>query len=404
AARDYGLQVSHARTVQQEFCSAMEVAAEHADAEARRWLAATDGAAFVGSRHHVVPRFLLERWADSKGQVQIYRRIEGRHGRENITNLAIRDFYTFIDKSGRKDSSMESLLGVIESATKPIIDVLVNPLFGPSAIGAEDVAQLAQFASFQATRTPRRRREIELQTEWYVKTMAQGRTSEAELREWTIAPHQNELIEHVGRSAENILPFFACRPLTLLRLDGPHFLMSDEPVMVMGSAVGPAHHADCSLTDAQFRARQEKWLRKTKKGRRGRHPPPGRVVHFSSTAPSGFGTADEILLVISPGCALIWGPLEDRSSRTPIAQVMLRGTNADRVAGVINDAIASQALDWVISRVADTAFADRQFEPPGPLMRVCDGTSAATSTLNESPLRFRPHRLTDPPPDFVPQT
>ena len=52
-----------------------------------------------------------------------------------------------------------------------------------------------------------------------------------------------------------------------------------------------------------------------------------------------------------------------------------------------------RVLDWVVGRVADPAFNQRTFPPTGPLMRVCDGTNAASLSVNESPTRFRPHRL-----------
>lgn len=142
---------------------------EQADAEARAWLASNNPEAFVGSRHHVVPRLLLERWANDREQVRVFRRIENRFDTCNIRDLAIEDFCTVIDIDGRKNSAMESLIGVVESATKPIIDDLLSPWRTHTTI--EDIVCLAQFASFQATRTPRPRREIELEVEWYAKTI-----------------------------------------------------------------------------------------------------------------------------------------------------------------------------------------------------------------------------------------
>lgn len=37
-----------------------------------------DPRSHVGSRHHTVPRFLLDRWADANGQVLVYGRVEAR--------------------------------------------------------------------------------------------------------------------------------------------------------------------------------------------------------------------------------------------------------------------------------------------------------------------------------------
>lgn len=388
---DHGRRIAHAQAVQTAFDDSMGYDETEMDDQARAWFAATDPTAFVGSRHHVVPRFVLEHWANDRGQVRVFHRIENRFGTCNIRDLAIKDFYTVIDVQGRKDSRMESLLGVVESAAKPILDDMLSA-WPTAPFTVEDVARIAQFASFQATRTPRRRREIELQTDWYAKTMAQGRVPDDKLREITIAPHQNDLVDVTSKSAEKLMPFFACRPLAVMRLDVPKLLICDEPV-VLNAPVGAFHVADCFLTDEDVAKRMERYLRKTKKGKRGRHPPPGRLVHFSSTVPSGFGTADELLLAISPTTALLWGPLEDYPPARPVERLRLTGAEADRFADMANTAMSAQALDWVVGRVADTSFNDRTFPPTGPLMRVCDGTSAASLAVNEPPTRFRPHRL-----------
>lgn len=65
-----------------------------------------DTQSHVGSRHHTVPRLLLERWAGKSSQVQTYSRIEDQFGTRNIKDVATNDFFTFIDFEGRKGSSM----------------------------------------------------------------------------------------------------------------------------------------------------------------------------------------------------------------------------------------------------------------------------------------------------------
>jgi hypothetical protein len=61
-----------------------------------------------------------------------------------------------------------------------------------------------------------------------------------------------------------------------------------------------------------------------------------------------------------------------------------------------NHAMCSQALDWIITRIGDKAFTSKTFPPPGPLMKICDGTNAASLAINQVPDRFRPHRLWTP--------
>lgn len=363
-----------------------------ADAQAQAWMSGIDPSAYVGSRHHTVPRFLLARWADSNGQVQVFHRIESRHRVENIRDLAVTDFYTVIDKSGAKNSVLESLMGVVENEARPYIEAIVSPFGRPAPLDADAILSLAQFAAFQSTRTTRHRREIELQAEWYAKTMASGRVSDEELRQVSVAPHQNESIQHSTAAAERLMPFFICRPLAVIHLGAPLLYICDEPI-VLNAPGGDFHVEDCFLTEVEIRARSQRRLRKVKARRRGPADLPRRVVHFSSTRPTGHGVADEILLAISPRTALLWGPLGPGPQQVPVERVSLSPSEAVRFAGLANEAMCSQALDWIISRPADEAFMSREFPPPGPLMRVCDGTNAAAAAINEVPDRFRPRRL-----------
>lgn len=365
------------------------------DEQAQRWLASIDPSAYVGSRHHTVPRFLLERWADQKDQVRTYRRIEGRHGLDNITDLAIRDFYTVINEDGAKSSALESLMGHIETTAKRYLDQIHNPLIRSAALGPGAVTALADFAAFQSTRTSRRRRELELWAEWYAKTLSAGQVAEDELRRVRVVPHQNETATLAAQSASALMPYFVCRPLAIVTLNRPRFYMCDEPV-VLNAPDGAFHLPDCTLTDAEIADRARRQQRKVKQRKRGSATARGRTVHFSSTMPTGHGVADEILLAISPSTALLWGPLTDVPQAGPAERVMLAETESTRFAEMANEAMCAQALDWILTRTNDEAFRSRDFPPPGPLMRVCDGTNAAAASINEPPDRFRPHRLWAP--------
>lgn len=374
---------------------AVPPAGPEVDAEAQAWLSSIDPSAYVGARHHTVPRFLLARWADKSGQVRAYHRVEGRHGVENIRDLAVKDFYTVIDIDGSKSSAMESLMGQIEGSAKEHIDTILSPFTRPAPLGADAIMSLAHFAAFQSTRTTRYRRELELHAEWYAKTMATGRVADDELRQVSIAPHQNQAIQLASDSAEKLMPFFLCRPLAVVHLGAPLLYTCDEPVIVNGPG-GDFHLEGCFLSDEQIEARIQKKARKMKARRRARAQIPGRTVHFSSVRPTGHGVADEIVLAISPSTALLWGPLAQTPQVRHMERVRLTPTKAARFADMANEAACFQALDWIITRPADEAFTARVFPPTGPLMRVCDGTNAAAAAINEPPDRFRPRRLWTP--------
>lgn len=395
-SRQWKSRIEHAEAVRTKY--AIPEASEQEDAIAKAWLGSIDKTAYVGSRHHTVPRFLLQRWADKNGRVQVYRRIEETFVTSNIGDLAVKDFYTVVDEEGRKDSSIESLLGQVEAGARPVIDDILNPFLTPRRLVADELAQLAQFASFQSIRTARRRREIELHTEWYAKTMARGRMSDAELQAYTVTPHQNQSIQFTTGAADRLFPLFACRPVAIVHIDRPLLLTCDEPV-VLNSPAAAFHVEDCFLTDAQIDARIRRARRRARKARQPvADKDIGRVVHLTSTKPMGHGVAEEILLAISPRAALLWGPLGDHPAAFSAAPEWLVGADAERFAAMANSVMVDQALDWIVGAHSDKQFRHRDFPPLGPLMRVCDGSNAASIALNEAPDRFRPHRLWVPEP------
>ena len=206
----------------------------------------------MGSRHHYVPRFILERWATG-GQVRTFSRIQDQFATRNINDLAMKDFYTFIDEDMEKNSTMESLLGEIEKPVARLLRDLFNPFTKPRRIEPDELAELATFAAFQFVRTLRHRREVELHAEWFVKTTAQGQVPDADLREITVTPHQNDAIRSMGQSAQDFMPLLACRPVALVVLDRPLLLIGDDPLLINSGPDDGTHTADCFMTDAGIR-------------------------------------------------------------------------------------------------------------------------------------------------------
>ncbi len=347
-----------------------------------------DQRAGVGARHHVVPRFLLDRWADRRGQVQVYSRVDKKLGLRNVRDLAIRDFYTFVDIHDQQNSLLESVLGRVESVVAVVLKNIQSAFIKDADIDADDLATLALFTAFQVVRTPRHRKESELHADWYAKTMMRGQVSEEELTKLTVVPHQNELVSRLGSMADELAPYLLARPLTLINLDRPRLLVSDEPVVV-NVGPGQVHHPDCFLSDEDIQSRIAKERRKKKRRQRE----VSRIVHFWSPVPRGLGTALEVVLPISPRSALVWGPLSDDGDVGVFEREKFTESESELFAQRVNDALCAQALDWIISTPDDTAFADRSFPELGPLLRVCDGTNAASAAINSTPALMRPRRL-----------
>lgn len=361
------------------------------DPRASEFLESLDPRIYVGSRHHTVPRFLLERWS-TNDQVQVYSRVDDAFSVRNIRDLAVKDFNTFVDCAGEMDSSFESLLGAIEAPAAAVISRLLSPFTRTVDLTADEIAKLVVMVSFQAVRTTRARRVLELQTEWLMKTLAQGRVPDEELREISVVPHQNDLLRTSMTLAHELLPLIACRPMALVFLDTPSLLLGDEPLLVNDGTDDVEHHADCFLSEIEIKRRIAKEGRKKKRLRRD----VSRVLHTRSTTPRGLGVALELVLPVSPRAALWWGPIQDAPFGGPIEVDRLEREDSERFAGMVNEGTSVQALDWIVSTLHDEAFGSRSFPPLGPLITVCDGGNAAAVALNDLPTRFRPHRLTRP--------
>lgn len=345
----------------------------------------------VGHKHHTVPRFLLKRWADGE-QVQVYSRINDLHQIRNIGDLAVRDFYTGIDQDGKKNSYLEHALSTVEGAGAAVINHLLSPFTRTPHLTHEQRANLSYFLACQLARTTRRRREGELQAEWFAKTMVRGKIGEDRLAALTVTAHQNELLRLMPSVMDKLVPLIACRPVALVTLDRPGLFISDEPVIVDVEDEGH-HTADCFLTEEEVKRREAKSRRShAKKGRRKRDVK--RIIHMRPTATSGVGVADSLMLPVSPRAVLMWGPLEGPGPNDdPVRREQLDGDDANQFVAYVNAQQSRQALDWVVSTTGDVALRTHQFEPIGPLLAVCDGPSAATTAANEVPERVRPSRL-----------
>lgn len=358
---------------------------EEAQARSREWLRKLDPKAMVGARHHTVPRFILERWATAD-QVQMYSKASRAYRIANIKDLAWTDFYTFIDKAGKKDSSMESLLGMVEGDAAEVINRLLSPVFFKEE--RTDQLRLAQLAAFQLCRTMRFRKQTELQAEWFVKTMAQGQMPPERLEGLSVVPHQNTSIQMLTLGAE-LTPMLLTRPVAVLRLDAKRLLIGDEPVVVNDPQDG-GHHEHCFMSDEEIREKQRIRARKDRK-KRGPGTQ-GRIIHFRSTAAKGVGVALEVFMPIAPDVVLAWGPLLGEPKPQPIIHAQLNEAESIELANSLNEVVCSQSLDWVVSRTDDAAFAETTIPEPGPLVVLC-GPDYATASINQTPKRLRPTRL-----------
>ena len=164
----------------------------------------------VGTRHHVVPKFLLDNWADNKGRVQVYSRVDRKFSMRTTRDLAIRNFYTFIDIHQQPNAMLKLLLGRVELGAGSVLRKLTSSFIKDVDVNGEDLVQLALFAAFQVMRTPRRQREMELQTGRSPRRRCAATSMIGRARTGpTVMPHKNQFVETGrldGPEARAVLP------------------------------------------------------------------------------------------------------------------------------------------------------------------------------------------------------
>jgi len=330
-----------------------------ADRRAREWLGAVDRQAAVGSRHHIVPRFLLARFASTSGQLRVRSRSDGTISLRAVGDLAVRDFYTSIADDIGFDSSLESLLSVVEGGAA---DVLRHHLdlraFAHSrAFTPEERATIDAFISMQCVRGMRVRRMIEVLTDYSFKLMNGDRLSKSEMEDFTFVPHPNEHLRMIGALAERGEAALGQRPASLVFLDAPLLITGDEPVITVHNRdpLGPG----------------------TSRRKLGGTSGPEQMV----ASGKGFANADLIMLAVSPSVTLLYGSATAR--RMP-HEVHLVGDEAASFATEHNDRIVAASVDWVAASPSHRSFASMVMPAPGPVITVHDNGSAASAIANST--------------------
>ncbi|NUW44861.1 DUF4238 domain-containing protein [Nonomuraea rhodomycinica] len=341
------------------------------------WVTSASAAEGVGRRHHTVPRFYLARFADSSGTMHVRDRQGAGYVRRNPRDMAIKNFYTFVNNSGEADGRLEQALAMMESQAAVLIKYLLSPLGYLQPISLADSLSLAQFLAFQIVRGQRHRREYELMTNYLVKLQVSGQVDVQELRDVTVVPHPNEHLSTIGAAAEEIFKHLCGRPYSLVVLDKPLFITCDEPVLVHVEEGHVNHVEDCFLSQEEIAKR----LRK-KRGRK-------QIIHFYPTRSSGVARASEIALPVAPRKLILLGPV----GAAHRGLLHLRDDEAEEFAEGVNRALLSQAFDWAAAHPDHPSFSSMEIPPVGPLVRICDGGSSLGGELNEAPNPLRPQRF-----------
>jgi len=211
----------------------------------------------VGARHHRVPRFYLERFANERMQITtVDRRTRARRTAAIRETAAEKDFYTAINIEGEKDGKSEHLLSHIEGNAARAIKNILNPVFPLFPPLPQDRADLCLFLAFQKVRGKLTRKRIEMLGDLWAHLHIPAGMSAEQARAWLQAnqqeatpesvqeltglsasmenlkfiPDPNAHLSVMGGLALRISELLLPRPWWIAVYDSPSLLTSDEPV------------------------------------------------------------------------------------------------------------------------------------------------------------------------------
>jgi hypothetical protein len=344
-----------------------------ADRAAREWSDAVDHSAAVGARHHIVPRFLLARFASPQGRLRVRDRVTGTDSIRGIGDMAVRDFYTAVTNARVLDAAFETLLSEVEGAAAEVLHTHLDAtaFSRPRPLSDSERFKIDTFVSMQYVRGMRVRRGLEIMTDYGMKLVNQDKLSVTDIDELDIVPHSNDHLRMMAPLLERAFDELATRPLTIVTIDQPLFITGDEPVVLLHegarSKVNPNGYANVS----------------------GPGIDPRDVVQFHSPR-GGFAEANEIALAVSPTAVLVYGPKHDGS---PVSAHLITGSAAVAAANEHTATVVDGAIDWVAAHPDHAAFRSMKMPPPVPIMTIIDGGSQMARRANSSKDRKPINRL-----------
>lgn len=338
---------------------------------AQQWYESIDLTSQVGTRHHIVPRAILRRFANRSNQIRLRDRITSKVRIVSVGDVAVKDFYTFIDLNMEPNGSMEVWLSEVEAEFARVI----RPYLSTSAFGGARQPQrvdrfaLDTFVAVQALRGMRTRRAMELVADYGMKLLNQDKISPQEIQELEIVPHQNDHIQFMHRASEALADHLSHRPVSVAWLGAPLLIIGDEPVVLIPRDDAPKGDL-----------RELIHLK-------GEYVPPERLVQISNGL--GFHDADEVILPLSPHQALIYGPMGARSDSMVWNPA---GSEAVRIAREINLLQARNAFGWVATHPDGPHLAQIAWPKPAPAVTIYDDQSLPAMAVNARP-HARPRRF-----------
>lgn len=341
-------------------------------------MATIDPKRYVGTKHHIVPKFILKRFANDREQMRVRYRDRRGHHVCNIKDLAVTDFYTFIDKAGELDSSYEQLWGVIEQGGSTVLrEHLDNPFVKPHPFTLHDKQAVDALVALQSLRGPAMRRTDELIADYGIKLLNQDKMSADELMTLEFAPHQNDHLQILAGLVEKVEQHLSTRGAFLVTLDRPLLVICDEPVYLER----PDTYAP--PTRAQLRDYPRDILVD------GNPVPPENLIQFHNPRGVGLNQADAIAMPVSPRHAIFY---DKPGTAGPMQHLKIDGSDADHFAQELLQMCLEQAVVWIAGHPDHPKIANLRLPKPPPPIVIIDGDSPFARDARTS-TRRAPRRL-----------
>lgn len=285
----------------------------------------------------------------------------------SISDLAVRDFYTVVTNDGEFDSSLESVLSIVEDRAARILRQHLDhrAFMRPRTFTAEERYFLDDFVAIQAVRGMRTRRVIEVIADYSVKLLNQNRISDDDIQNIDFIPHPNEHLKMFGPLWDRVVEVLRRRSALIIHLDRPLLIIGDEPVIA-----DRGENVSSVRDDAEHN-----WVSQD-------------LILFDGGI--GLANAETILIPVSASAILMYGPTGDYNLP---AILEIKGEEASSFAEELNARVVETAIDWIAAHPDHTDFASLKIPSRRPVMHVHDRGSLAAKQVNSTPAHRPIRRL-----------
>ena len=185
----------------------------------------------VPKRHHIIPKFFLERFSRD-AFLSVYDRDCDEFRRQAPINTAvIKDYYTFAEPDGQKNVEIEQGLAILEGATKPVLEKLDRF----ETLTQNERATVALFVALLQTRVPDFERSVDELMGGLAKRLLREAFANPERARASLRSYERDTGKPLTASPEQMVEFVASDAYTV-KTDRRYYLAT---MVRLASEVAP---------------------------------------------------------------------------------------------------------------------------------------------------------------------